>query len=773
MASYRASRNDGELSEEEQENARNAQAAKGALKTAGKGSKIAKGVDIADNITGGAISRTAGKAMTKTGKIGRRLTQGAGLMSGINHLAKREGQSSSGNNAGSPVSREQAINNNRGGNSSTPEEENKKGKGEPKSSPSSKGGEKDKKDSPQDKSPNENQNNSDSTALDKTKGGKAKIGARIPLKIVVTILAFLIPIMILFLLIFTLMGGVASVFGEFEDAIGISSRIGADTGGIEYETDDDERLAFYDRVNKVVQDKGQEGLLVYALNITAFYHVMMNYNDNLEYKSFSEAQIRAVADATYMYEQREDISYLLDDIGWYLPQTTQEERKVLVDEIYKYVEDYKNFIGETKIECTYSSGSCTYNINKGYYFYDLTTQQIKGEGYKVEKISPKDIQVRLIGCDGKPIEEEALVPFEKFVFGVAYGSKKTTSEEVFKSYMIGMRSYLLGMHKATKIAIINDNRRLANIDKEDWLTLKIEKEQWILQASACAVNSVYQYCDPDQGCSGDKYGNLRSGTSNLGGASYSIQKKEPLDKDSPLRKYALETEGEVLKTSNGYIAVTPIYKWDLSIYEGKNFNYKQVLLSIYHDDNLTLAKNSCTSDLDTPQCISTGEFSTWKQKGESWSGVQMGSSGKTIGDIGCLVTSVAMLIAKSGVPTTISNFNPGTFVEFLNKNGGFDSSGNFQWYAATKAAPEFRYMGQLDVHLMSDADKLARIRELANTKGYYVVAEVKGRTGQHWVAIDSVTGNNINMMDPGSKATNMWNEYPSYNTSTLAYYKTN
>ena len=771
MASYRANRSDDELSEEEQENARNAQAAKGALKVASKGSKIAKGVDIVDNITGGAISKTAGKAITRSGKVGGGLTQGGRLMSGINHLAKRKGQSSPGNNAGTPASREQAMNNNRGGSSSTPEE---KGKGEQNSSPSSKKSEKDDKDkegkSSPDKSSNEDKNDSDSTALGKAGKGKAKIAAKVSLKIVVTILLFLLPVILLFFLLFTIMGGVASIVGEFEDAIGISSVIGSDTGGIEYETDDDEKLAFYNRVNKVVQEKGEEGMLVYALNVTAFFHVMRNYNDDLEYKSFSETQIRAVADATYMYEQRENIDYLIEDIGWYLPQTTTEERKTIVDEIYKYIEDYKNFIGETKIECTYSSGTCTYTISKGYYFYDISAEKIRGEGYATEKISPKDIKVRLIGCDGKPLEEEALIPFEKYVFGVAYGSKNTTSEAAFKAYMVGMRSYLLGMHKAKNIAIINGNRKLAYIPKEEWRTLKIENEQWIMQAPACGVDTVYSYCDPDQGCSGDKYGNVHSGTTYIGGSSYSIEKKEPLDKDSPLRKYALETEGEVLKNPYGYIAVTPIYKWSLSTLEG--LNYKQILLSLYQDDNLTLAKNNCTNDLDTPQCISTGEFSTWKQKGESWSGVQMGTSGKTIGDIGCLATSVAMLIAKSGVSTNIPNFNPGTFVEFLNKNGGFDSSGNFQWYAATKAAPEFRYMGQLDVHLMSDADKLARIRELANTKGIYVVAEVKGRTGQHWVAIDSVTGNNINMMDPGSKATNMWNEYPSYNTSTLAYYRT-
>ena len=37
-------------------------------------------------------------------------------------------------------------------------------------------------------------------------------------------------------------------------------------------------------------------------------------------------------------------------------------------------------------------------------------------------------------------------------------------------------------------------------------------------------------------------------------------------------------------------------------------------------------------------------------------------------------------ITKSGVPTpNIEPFNPGTFVETLNKNGGFDERGNLYY----------------------------------------------------------------------------------------------
>ena len=76
----------------------------------------------------------------------------------------------------------------------------------------------------------------------------------------------------------------------------------------------------------------------------------------------------------------------------------------------------------------------------------------------------------------------------------------------------------------------------------------------------------------------------------------------------------------------------------------------------------------------------SGEYVNWRQAGQSWSNIKIGNTNSTIGNIGCLVTSIAILIEKSGVPTpNIEPFNPGTFVEALNKNGGFDERGNLYY----------------------------------------------------------------------------------------------
>lgn len=166
----------------------------------------------------------------------------------------------------------------------------------------------------------------------------------------------------------------------------------------------------------------------------------------------------------------------------------------------------------------------------------------------------------------------------------------------------------------------------------------------------------------------------------------------------------------------------------------------------------------------------TGDYIYWRQKGASWSNIQLGNSGKTIGDIGCLATSVAILIQKSGVNNTIIPFNPGTFVESLNNNNGFDSNGNLQYAAITKAVPNFQYKGRITLAGKSKNEKLKLIKEY-QSQGYYLAMEVLGDTGQHWVAIVNVLGDEIKMVDPSSDNIDVWSTYNWKNSSQFVYFQ--
>ena len=169
----------------------------------------------------------------------------------------------------------------------------------------------------------------------------------------------------------------------------------------------------------------------------------------------------------------------------------------------------------------------------------------------------------------------------------------------------------------------------------------------------------------------------------------------------------------------------------------------------------------------------SGEYVNWRQAGQSWSNIKIGNTNSTIGNIGCLVTSIAILIEKSGVPTpNIEPFNPGTFVEALNKNGGFDGSGNLQYAPISKVVPNFKYVGNVNLRGKSRSEKLALITQYVNA-GYFVTEEAKGATpgNQHWVAITGVNGNNVTMVDPASNQTDLWSAYEWSKSSQFNYFK--
>lgn len=169
----------------------------------------------------------------------------------------------------------------------------------------------------------------------------------------------------------------------------------------------------------------------------------------------------------------------------------------------------------------------------------------------------------------------------------------------------------------------------------------------------------------------------------------------------------------------------------------------------------------------------SGEYVNWRQAGQSWSNIKIGNTNSTIGNIGCLVTSIAILIEKSGVSTpNIEPFNPGTFVEALNKNGGFDGSGNLQYAPISKVVPNFKYVGNVNLRGKSRSEKLTLITQYVNA-GYFVTEEVKGATpgNQHWVAITGVNGNNVTMVDPASNQTDLWSAYEWSKSSQFNYFK--
>ena len=551
----------------------------------------------------------------------------------------------------------------------------------------------------------------------------------------------------------------SGVITSYDDAFGVSSATGGMTGDVDYESSDPKAQAFFDRVADVKNSFQTQGKTFDPVYISAVYVVLNQHGAKLSYDDMSTAVITEIANAMFSGNSFSEETFKQNLINTIFPKYLSGEDsdtyEVMADEVFDYYDSYFSLIGATASNCA-SLGSCVYEI-KGFY--------IEGRGNVAKSMSITDLKVRLMQCGGsygsgtwgEPLEGEELVPFEQYILGVAYQEiGPGAPDEAIKAQMVAARSFALA--------------RPTSMGNSLGKKLEQENGQWILQMSSCVADQVY--CNPNLGCSamndGVQYGTVRSGV------DHGKKFKDPMPADHKMRTLANETMGEVLVNDQGYV-ISANYASKIqnkfSELAKQGLNYKQILLQVYGNAQ-DIDKMSCNtgSGSGCNSTGSTGPYAGWKQGDPAWSTITIGNTNSTIGGVGCLVTSVSMLIAKSGVAVNVDgDFNPGTFVQKLNQVGGFQGA-NFVWGAVEKVAPNFQYVGKSYVSGQSQQQKLSTLQGLLD-QGYYVVAEVKGNTGQHWVAIDGINGSTVLMMDPASQSTSMWQEYNWANTSQYAYFK--
>ena len=158
----------------------------------------------------------------------------------------------------------------------------------------------------------------------------------------------------------------------------------------------------------------------------------------------------------------------------------------------------------------------------------------------------------------------------------------------------------------------------------------------------------------------------------------------------------------------------------------------------------------------------TTPFHKWKQYDPQWKDVYIGNN--TIGNIGCYVTSAAMLIVYGGLRTE-ANFDPATLVSELKEVGGF--SGNLIYKGKiNKAVAGFDYCSE--VLLGKTKEEKTDTIEYYLDKGYYIIAGV--RNLGHYVAIREVKNGVVYMMDPGSESEVLFDYYATSGVTKIFLY---
>ena len=262
---------------------------------------------------------------------------------------------------------------------------------------------------------------------------------------------------------------------------------------------------------------------------------------------------------------------------------------------------------------------------------------------------------------------------------------------------------------------------LTSLAKGSYITLISQSGNWYYVEYA---DDKYGYCHKD-------YIKLDSGkTATVKTQSTSLNVRSGAGTSYPIKDTL--PKGEIviiLSTSNG---------WSKILYNGTKTGFVS-------------SQYLSTSEASTNYSKVSLKVPSYKQTDSRWSNVKIGTSGKTIGQIGCVTTAIAM----------IESYRTGTTIypDAMSKKLSYSSSGNVYWPGDYIA-------------VTSSSGYLSKIYEKLK-EGKPVLFGAKKSTGtQHWVVItgyngnDTLTASGFTINDPGSKSRttlqHLLNEYPTF-----------
>lgn len=142
-------------------------------------------------------------------------------------------------------------------------------------------------------------------------------------------------------------------------------------------------------------------------------------------------------------------------------------------------------------------------------------------------------------------------------------------------------------------------------------------------------------------------------------------------------------------------------------------------------------ENAPTTDTDP---TATEDYRRWAQADPRWGGIRLGSNGRTVAEVGCLVTSVTKLIIQSGYRDA-SDFNVATLVNWLNSHGGLTSEGNLYWQKPAEMIDGFEYEG-MDYNCGYTSSSTFQNKVLALcSQNKHIILTVKNYG--HYIAVDN------------------------------------
>ncbi len=145
----------------------------------------------------------------------------------------------------------------------------------------------------------------------------------------------------------------------------------------------------------------------------------------------------------------------------------------------------------------------------------------------------------------------------------------------------------------------------------------------------------------------------------------------------------------------------------------------------------------------------TANCSLWNQGDGRWGSISLGGSSSTMKSAGCAVTAVAMGIACSGADIIVDDFDPGVFVNVLNKGGCLTNQGYIVWKcnAMKNVAPSIDLAANYDVGGYSIDQKKNIIKSFDANTHFFVMHFSNSAHSSHYVLYQEDKGNTYTAMD--------------------------
>ena len=264
-------------------------------------------VKAADKITGGKSTEMAAKGMTRANKMapGGRNVQNmsnklseSGTSDKIGEAARIKNRVSEGSGASSGTEAASKASDAYDKMQKAPNTADKVNKAK-KASKDASGGE-------QSSSLPSSRSNNESTE-DGEKKGKG-IASFLAKHVLVSVLILFLPFILVIVILFGAVGMVSGVFGEFDDAFGMSQTLGEETGGVNY-VSSNVKQELYDKIAIVKTSYQSSGKTVDAMKIIAVFHVLKSNGANIDYDNVQNWNInRRFNQFTNLYKTLRSIS---------------------------------------------------------------------------------------------------------------------------------------------------------------------------------------------------------------------------------------------------------------------------------------------------------------------------------------------------------------------------------------------------------------------------------------------------------------------------------